>query len=107
MSWARGSKAYGFCDRTGFRYPLSELKEEIVNGTPTGSRIGADMVDKDHPQNFVGRVLTDDPKPLKDPRPDTALDESRAIFGWRPVGIPYPYTCLTAHVGVVTVDTGG
>ena len=34
--YARGSKAYGYCDRTGFRYPLKDLIPEVQNGVRTG-----------------------------------------------------------------------
>lgn len=87
MSEATGKHAYGFCDRTGFRYPLKDLVEEYVRGVPTGRRVGRDMVDPDHPQNWVGEAEVDDPKPLNDPRPDTSLRESRRMFSFNPVGV--------------------
>ena len=99
MSWAAGKHAYGFCDRTGFRYPLKDLVHEFKNGQRTGLRIGRDMVDPDHPQNFLGRVKVDDPKPLKDPRPDTT--NADGLFGWDPVGNPATYA--RGLVGKVTV----
>ena len=43
---------------------------EFSNGKRTGLRVGKDVADKDHPQNFVGRVKTDDPQSIKDARPD-------------------------------------
>lgn len=99
--FARGSQAFGFCDRTGFRYPLSELVEERVNGKLTGLRIGVDVADEDHPQNFIGQVRTDDPVSLKNPRPDTAIE---SLHGFGPVWNPAQN--LTASVGKVTVTTG-
>ena len=30
-AYAEGKKAFGFCDRCGFRYKLKELKAETVN----------------------------------------------------------------------------
>jgi len=101
MSYSAGKNAFGFCDRTGFRYPLSDLVWEVRDGKQTGMRIGRDVVDPDHPQNFLGRVRVVDPQSLKDPRPDTSLDESRGLFGWNPVGDPV--TSMVAAVGVVTV----
>lgn len=79
-------KAYGFCDRTGFRYPLKDLVYEYKDRQRTGLLIGRDQVDKDHPQYRLGEVNTDDPKPIPNPRPDTNLDESRALTAWNPVG---------------------
>jgi hypothetical protein len=99
MSYAKGQHAWGICDKTGFRYPLSELVYEYRNGQRTGFRVGRDVADPDHPQNFIGRVRTDDAQSLLDPRPDLLTD--RGLFGWMPVG--NPQTFLSAAVGAVTV----
>lgn len=104
MSYAGGKYAFGYCDKTGFRYPLKDLVWEYKDGHRTGFRVGKDVVDPDHPQNFLGRVRVVDPQSLRNPRPDTSIDESRALFGWRPVG--HPLLHLQGSVGTVTVDTG-
>ena len=70
MTKARGKHAFGICDRTGFRYPINELVFEFNNGKKNGLRVGRDVADRDHPQNFVGRVKSDDPQSLIDARPD-------------------------------------
>lgn len=101
--YALGKKAFGYCDLTGRRYPLKDLVYEVVNGRRTGFRVGRDVVDPDHPQNFLGRVKASDPQSLRDPRPDTSLDESRAFWGWLPVGNPLQY--MVGSVGTVTVTT--
>ena len=62
MAYARGKYAFGFCDRTGFRYPLDQLVYEYKNGVKTGLRVGKDVADQDHPQNFLGRVKVFDPQ---------------------------------------------
>lgn len=98
-----GKHAFGFSDRSGRRYPLKDLVYEVQNGQRTGSRVGRDEVDPDHPQLFTGRVRTDDPKPLRDPRPDTALAASRGFFGWRPVG--HSSMGLVTALGSVMVST--
>jgi hypothetical protein len=103
MAYASGKKAFGFCDRTGFRYPLADLVWEVQNGKRTGFRVGRDVVDPDQPQNFLGRVKINDPQALKDPRPDASLAESRQLWGWNPVGNPAQY--MVASVGTVTVTT--
>lgn len=99
--YAKGSRAFGFCDKTGFRYPLNELVYEYKNGVKTGFRVGKDVVDPDQPQNFLGRLKIFDPQSLPDPRPDKALDASRGFFGWNPVG--NPLTLINCAVGTVTV----
>ena len=101
MARSAGKHAFGFCDRTGKRWPLSDLMYEYVNGTRTGLRIGPDVFDKDHPQNFLGRVRIDDDQSLTDPRPDQGQEESRRLYGWSPVG--NPAIILTGSVGSVTV----
>jgi len=104
VSRAAGTYAYGFCDRTGVRYPLHDLVWEYKDGAKTGMRVGRDVVDPDHPQNFLGRVKIFEPLSLVDPRPDTAVDASRQLWGWNPVGNPAQY--MVASVGKVTVSTG-
>jgi hypothetical protein len=102
--YARGSKALGICDRTGFQYKLSDLVYETKNGTRTGLRVGKDIADGDHPQNFLGRLRIVDPQSLREPRPDTNRLQSLGLFGWRPVG--HPEVKLTGAVGTVTVVIG-
>lgn len=103
MSYAKGKYAFGFCDRTGFRYPLKDLVDEFVNGKKTGLRVGRDVADADHPQNFLGKVKVFDQQPILNPRPDAAQDVSRELFGWNPVGNSAQY--MVASVGKVTVST--
>jgi len=82
--YARGKRAFGFCDRCGFRYDLGELKLEIVKGVPKNLRVCSSCFDPDHPQLWVGTFPVNDPQALKNPRPDTAQNASRALFGWVP-----------------------
>lgn len=103
MAYARGGKAFGFCDRTGFRYPLRDLVYEYQNGTRTGFRVGRDVADPDQPQNFLGKVKINDPQSLYDPRPDTAQAEANALWGWNPIWNPAQY--MQSAVGTVTVTT--
>ena len=102
MSYARGKYAFGFCDKTGFRYPLSDLVPEFKNGVKTGFLVGRDVVDPDQPQNFLGRLKIFDPQSLQNPRPDTSESESRRLFGFNPVGNDSQF--MTAKVGTVTVN---
>jgi hypothetical protein len=86
LSYASGKYAFGYCDRTGFRYPKKDLVEQIVNQRPTGLLVGKDVVDEDQPQLQLGRVRVNDPQALRNPRPDQSLQESRKFFAWNPVG---------------------
>lgn len=78
MSYARAKYAYGFCDKTGFRYKLKDLVPEFNNGVKTGFLVGKDVVDPDQPQNFLGRVKIFDPQSLRDPRPDPRVEPATA-----------------------------
>ena len=99
--YSKGKYAFGFCDKTGFRYPLKDLVYEFNNGVKTGARVGRDVADPDHPQNFTGRVKTDDPQSLFNPRPDPLTD--RGLFSFDPVGHPAQYVIM--QLGKVTVET--
>lgn len=102
MRSASNKYAFGFCDRTGFRYPLNDLVDEYKNGVKTGLRVGRDVADDDHPQNFLGRVRIFDPQNLTNARPDTALAASRQLFGFDPVWNSAQFA--TASVGRVSVS---
>lgn len=108
-SYTSGKHAFGFCDRTGFRYPLHDLVKQIENGRPNGLLVGKDVVDPDQPQLHLGKVRASDPQALRNPRPDQNLSESRGLFGWNPVGSPDVATDtgigMQSFVGVVTVST--
>ena len=101
MRYAKGKYAFGFCDRTGFRYPLRDLVPEFQNGVRTGFLVGRDVFDPDQPQNFLGRVKINDPQSLLNPRPDTSQVESRELFGFDPVWNSAQY--MVASSGKVTV----
>jgi len=103
VSYAKAKYAFGFCDKTGFRYPLKDLVPEYNNGVKTGFLVGRDVVDPDQPQNFLGRLKINDPQSLRNPRPDRSLIESRALYGFDPVGSEG--TLMTASVGRVSVTT--
>ena len=80
MAYSSGRYAYGICDRTGFRYPIKQLVFEVENGVRTGLRVGYDVADKDHPQNFLGRLKIDDTQSLLDARPDRSEPETERLL---------------------------
>ncbi len=80
MSFAKGKYAFGYCDKTGFRYDLKDLVDEVNNGTKTGFRVGKDVVDPDHPQNFLGRIRIFDPQSLLNPRPERFTESVTITF---------------------------
>lgn len=80
VKFASGKHAHAFCDVCGFRYPYASLKNTIVNEKITGIKACPDCYDKDHPQLRVGKIKVFDPEALRDPRPDTALEDSRELL---------------------------
>ena len=86
--FANGKYAFGFCDRTGFRYKLKDLVPQVRAGRMTGLMVGRNMLDEDQPQNFLGRLGDyTDSQAIRNPRPDRDLAEQRNIqWGWMPVG---------------------
>lgn len=86
MTASKGKIAFGFCDRTGFRYKLTDLVRQIEDQRWNGLLVGKDVVDVDQPQLQLGKISISDNQSLRNPRPDRALDESRQLFAFDPVG---------------------
>lgn len=105
MTYARGTYAFGYCDRCGERWDLKELKGEYVAGSPVNNRVCPDCWDDDHPQNFLHEVDASDPIALENPRPDPSLEASRRLYGFNPVSSLSATNQLTVTVGKVTVTT--
>ena len=105
MTNASGKYAFGFCDKTGFRYRLDQLVDEYENGVKNGFRVGYDVVDPDQPQNFLGRVRVDDPQSLLNPRPDKFIEGAEVTFPTVDLDtvqvIPLPL--MNAEAGSVTI----
>jgi len=100
-AYASGKYAFGYCDLTGFRYPIKELVPQIVNGRPTGFLVGKDVNSPDQPQLKLGRIRMDDPQALRRPRPDQALVESRILSSFDPVG--QVGLGMVGNAGIVTI----
>lgn len=80
QGFASGKNSHGFCDRCGFRSKLSLMKKITVNEKLTNIKVCPTCWEPDHPQYRIGRVDMSDPQALRDPRPDTALEDSRELF---------------------------
>jgi len=97
-----GKYAFGYCDRTGFRYPLHDLIEEFQQGKPTGLYVGRDVYDAEQPQDWLGKLhIEQDAQQLSNPRPDLGQDESRRMFSFDPVGVGN--MAMTGVIGTVVV----
>ena len=125
--FANGAKAWGVCDRCGFRFDLKKLKNEVVKTKQTQIRSCPQCWTPDHPQLQLGMYPVSDPQAIRDPRPDTNTWYSSGVtatgsfgggsrvieWGWNPVGGSRSFdAALTPNalaprglVGTVTVST--
>ena len=105
MAYAKGKYAFGICDRTGFRYPIEDLVYEFTNGKRNGLRVGRDIVDPDHPQNFVGQIKSDDPQSIIDARPDRTEPLELSVGVAQFDDFDLKISPIFGLVGIVTVTT--
>jgi len=120
--FASGKHAIAECDRCGFQYKLSQLKELVIKTQNVNILVCEVCWEPDQPQLQLGMYPVEDPQAIRNPRPDTSYFEvgangaggSRVIqWGWNPVGgASDTYGDLTpndlvarASLGSVTVTT--
>lgn len=102
--YATGKYAYGYSDRSGFRYKLSEMRTEW-----NGMKVGPDEYESKHPQ-LEPRPKGADAQALKDPRPDQDV-ETTAFTVYTNVGdgiiggLITKTTALSASVGTVAITS--
>jgi hypothetical protein len=91
--YASGSQAWGYSDRSGFRYRLAEMRKEW-----NGLKVGPDEYEPKHPQLEPIKVGPD-PQALRDPRPDqrteTAVEQLLLIYN--------PFVSGSSGSAVITV----
>lgn len=99
--YAKGSRAYGICDITGFRYRLREMKR-----TWDGLLVGPDQWSPKHPQLTPVKQVQD-PQALKNPRPQEKDDNSAFLvytnYGDGLIGTELQTFEITPGVGSVTI----
>ena len=95
--YASGKKAYGYSDRSGFRYRLREMRKEW-----NGLKVGPDEYEAKHPQlepNYPGP----DPTALYEPRPDKRTEVSvENLLGLN----PFLSTVSSASITVIEPSHG-
>lgn len=84
-AFANGKFTIANCDRCGFQYKLTELKEITVRRKKTGLMVCPECWEPDHPQNMQGMYKVVDPQAVHNPRPDTSRAQSVGVAGWNPV----------------------
>ena len=102
MASASGSKAYGICDITGFRYKLRDMKM-----TWDGLLVGPDQWSPKHPQ-LDRKPYPADSQSLKNARPDTSDDNSKFLVytnvGAGMLGAVLDTFEVECSVGEVTIE---
>lgn len=94
-AFSSGKNAYGISDRSGFRYPLNNMRKEW-NGLLVGNNEWEAKQSQLNP-----RKNTADPQALKDPRPSRTEP---------PVEVPLtfnPFSTYTAGTSLITVQEPG
>jgi hypothetical protein len=105
-NFASGKYAIAECDRCGFRYKLTELKNLVIKTKNVSIKVCPTCWENDQPQLSLGLYPVNDPQAVREPRPDVSYNSSGTsglqltandtgypeggsrIFqwGWRPVG---------------------
>ena len=120
--YSSGKNSIAECDRCGFRYKLTELKNLVIKTKNVNIKVCSTCWDPDQPQLQLGLYPVNDPQAVRDPRPDVSYytgvginggdGGSRVIqWGWNPVGYNtsmLPETPndlpLAVQLGVVTIS---
>lgn len=95
--FAAGKKAIAECDMCGFQYLLKDLRKTTWAGKILNFKVCSSCWDPDHPQLMLGKYPVYDPQAVREPRPDTTYDQSRALI--------LPVMGLTAFGQIGTVGT--
>lgn len=101
--YASGKKAWGYSDRSGFRYRLSQMMTEW-----NGSKVGPDEFEPKHEQLEPSRPGPD-PQALHDPRPENNIISASVKFPvFNTQTLTYiPSLRITGVVGSVVATGGG
>ena len=122
--FSSGKHAIAECDRCGFRYKLSELKNLVIKTKNVSIKVCQTCWEPDQPQLQLGLYPVNDPQAVREPRPDVSYytagpliggdGGSRVIqWGWNPVGNSNPLRLAgipndlsgSGSIGSVTVYT--
>jgi hypothetical protein len=118
--FSSGKHAISECDRCGFRYKLTELKQLVIKTKNINILVCTECWEPDQPQLQLGLYPVNDPQAVRNPRPDISYyargndgaGGSREVqWGWNPVGGASSFdSVLTPNnliaqgqIGVVTI----
>ena len=124
--FANGPRAIAICDRCGFQFRLTELRELIIKTKKVNIKVCEECWEEDQPQLQLGMFPVEDPQALRNPRRDNTYLQSGLLadgepgggsrdiqWGWAPVGGSRGFDAaltpnnlvLDVEVGIVTVVT--
>lgn len=90
--FASNRRAFGFCDRCGFRGPLRTFTYVYILGKQQNIKVCKECQDYRNGDNEAywwgilgGQKAANDPQALRNPRPDTNRNASCSDFAFNPV----------------------
>lgn len=119
--FSSGKFAIAECDRCGFRYKLTQLKNLVIKTKNVSIKVCPECWDPDHPQLQLGLYPVNDPQAVREPRGDHSYYTGTGInggdggsrmtqYGWNPVGLNTSFLPETpnglkavGNIGTVTV----
>lgn len=79
-------RTIAICDRCGLEHKYNSLKFQVVARKLTSVLVCDDCLDVDQPQWFPARIVSGDPAPVPNARPEQNEALVYSGFGWGPVG---------------------
>jgi hypothetical protein len=118
--FANGTRAIAICDRCGFQFRLSALRELIIKTKKVNIKVCSECWEEDQPQLQLGMYPVEDPQALRNPRRDNTYVQSGLLadgepgggsrdiqWGWAPVGGSRGFdAALTPNSLVLNVEVG-
>jgi hypothetical protein len=74
--FASGKFAIAECDRCGFRYKLTQLKNLVIKTKNVSIKVCPSCWEPDQPQLSLGLYPVNDPQAVREPRPDVSYVSS-------------------------------
>lgn len=95
--FSSGKFSIAECDRCGFRYKLTQLKQLVIKTKNVNIKVCPECWEPDQPQLQLGLYPVNDPQAVRDPRPDVSYYTATGVnggdggsrvvqWGWAPVG---------------------
>ncbi len=75
-NFASGKFAIAECDRCGFRYKLTQLKNLVIKTKNVSIKVCPTCWESDQPQLSLGLYPVNDPQAVREPRPDVSYNSS-------------------------------